>query len=87
MVSASVLLVVGHLTAEETRSSDCNSLRFVEELGDELESLLCRSLDVEQLASSFAEGKIESCPFKPRRWRNCCSVPGILTTGLTPGHR
>ena len=98
-------------------SSDCDSSRFVEELENELESLLRRSLDIEQLASSFTKGKIVTCPFKPEliqegrdtifkaldsvgaslpvrerpcgqplalpRWRSCCSMPGILTTGLS----
>ena len=44
-------------------SKDVSKLRFLEELGGELESLLCRFLDVQQLASSFADGKVVSCPF------------------------
>ena len=44
-------------------SKDVSSLRFLEELGGELECLLCRFLDVQQLASSFADGKVVSCPF------------------------
>ena len=39
-------------------SNDVSSLGFLEELGGELESLLCR-----QLASWFADGQVVSCPF------------------------
>ena len=44
-------------------SKDVCSLGFLEELGGELENLLCRHSDVQQLASSFADGKVVSCPF------------------------